>query len=42
MNETISERKDEINTVDINYKLQLNKIEKENVIAINYDDRNIY
>jgi hypothetical protein len=38
MNETSSERKGKINTVDVNDKLKLNKIEKKNVILINDDD----
>jgi hypothetical protein len=41
-NETSPERKSEINTVDVNDKLQLNKIEMEKVIVINSDDRNTY
>jgi hypothetical protein len=40
--ETSSERKDEINTIDINNKLQLNNIKKEKVIFISDDDRNTY
>jgi hypothetical protein len=39
-NETTSERKDEINIVDVNDKLQLN-IEKEKVILIS-DDRDTF
>jgi hypothetical protein len=42
MNKTSSERKDESNTVDINDKLQLNKIEKEKIILISDDDRYTY
>jgi hypothetical protein len=41
-NETSSERKDEINIVDVNDKLQLNNIEKEKVILISDNDRDIY
>jgi hypothetical protein len=41
-NEIQSERKDETDTIDINDKLQLSKIEKENAILINDDDRNAY
>jgi hypothetical protein len=41
-NEVASERKDEINIVDVNNKLQLNDIEKEKVIVISDDDRDIY
>jgi hypothetical protein len=41
-NEISSERKDEINIVDVNDKLQLNKIEKEKVIVINDDNRYSY
>jgi hypothetical protein len=41
-NEAPSERKDEINIVDVNNKLQLNNIEKEKVILISDDDRDIY
>jgi hypothetical protein len=41
MNEISSERKDETNTVDINDKLLLNKIEKKKIILIS-DDRNTY
>jgi hypothetical protein len=37
-----SERKGEINIVDANDKLQLNKIENENVILISDNDRNTY
>jgi hypothetical protein len=41
-NEVPSERKDVINIVDVNNKLQLNNIEKEKVIVISDDDRDIY
>jgi hypothetical protein len=41
-NEIPSKKKDETNTVDINDKLQLSKIEKEKVILISDDDRNTY
>jgi hypothetical protein len=41
-NETTSERKDETNIVDVNDKFQLNNIEKEKVILISDNDRNIY
>jgi hypothetical protein len=41
-NETSSERKNEINMVDVNDKLQLNNIEKEKVILISDNDRDIY
>jgi hypothetical protein len=41
-NEITSERKDEINIVDVNNKLQLNDIEKEKVVVISDDDRDIY
>jgi hypothetical protein len=41
-NEVPSERKDEINIVDVNNKLRLNDIEKEKVIVISDDDRDIY
>jgi NADH:ubiquinone oxidoreductase subunit C len=41
-NETSSKRKDEINIVDVNDKLQLNNIEKEKVILISDNDRDIY
>jgi hypothetical protein len=37
-----SERKEVINIVDVNNKLQLNDIEKEKVIIISDDDRDIY
>jgi hypothetical protein len=40
--EISSERIDEINTVDINDKLQLSKIEKEKIILISDDDGDIY
>jgi hypothetical protein len=42
MNETSLKRKDEINIVDVNDKLQLNNIEKEKVILISDNDRDIY
>jgi hypothetical protein len=41
-NETSSEKKDEINIVDFNDKLQLSSIEKEKVILISDNDRDIY
>jgi NAD(P)H-nitrite reductase large subunit len=41
-NETLSERKSEINGIDVNDKSELNNIENENVIVINNDDRNTY